>query len=81
MSIFRTILASGSFNISDLLPWRQYVVQVMATSIEHSITDYISKDFSTPEEGKNPYISPIGLSILSAAIFYLITVHAHISTQ
>ena len=48
----RTIPSSGSFNISDLLPWRRYIVQVTATSIDHRITDFIRRDFRTVEEGK-----------------------------
>ena len=49
---FRTIPSAGSFNISDLLPWRRYIVQVTATSIDHRITDFIRRDFRTVEEGK-----------------------------
>ena len=49
--ISRTIPATGSFNISDLLPWRQYVVQVTATSIDHGITDFIRKYFPSTEQG------------------------------
>ena len=51
MFCYRQIEKSGSYNITGLLPWRQYVIQVNAESEEYNLTDFVYRTVITGEEG------------------------------
>lgn len=41
---------SGSYNITKLLPWRKYRINITATSLTKNMTDFYQSDIDTPEQ-------------------------------
>ncbi|KAK3593699.1 hypothetical protein CHS0354_013594 [Potamilus streckersoni] len=60
------VTKSGSHNISDLLPWRQYTINLTAVNEHLNITDYIIKAVDTWETKPTGIIKPVNITNVMA---------------
>ncbi|KAL3872174.1 hypothetical protein ACJMK2_040120 [Sinanodonta woodiana] len=61
-----SVTKSGSHNISGMLPWRQYTVNLTAVNEQLNITDYIIKAVDTAESKPTGVIHPVIVTNFSA---------------